>query len=127
MKMTKVQKKRMLRVARALRESPNPKGFTMSCYVDPNFCGTPACALGHYGSRRDLQKTLKVQIFADKVTARLVFCSDGVPAYYDDEKIMEHFGIDYEQTLDLFGPDGCGKAKTPAKAADFIEDFVLSN
>lgn len=67
------QDRRLLNVARALRESPNPKAFTMLRFVhgDDSFsntvgsaadwCGTPACALGHYGSRTDLQKIVKIR------------------------------------------------------------------
>src|SRR6187551_2522759 len=52
-----VQYKRLMNVAKALRESPNAGRFDMGCYIhsgseeegEKNWCGSPACALGHYG------------------------------------------------------------------------------
>ena len=39
--LSKRHAKRLLNVARALRESKHPEQFTMTEYVNP--CGTPAC------------------------------------------------------------------------------------
>lgn len=44
-------KERLMLVVRALREDPDPENFTMWKFSK---CRTPACALGHYASRRDL-------------------------------------------------------------------------
>lgn len=135
--MNKVQAKRLLNVAKALRESARPELFTMSCYVrgedsfDDNsvegFCGTPACALGHYASRRDLQKLLKINIKGGGRAwkyAQMVFTRKNHDAYYDSTRVLGHFGITEYEADELFGEDGCGYATTPKEAAAFIERFV---
>lgn len=145
--MNKTQEKRLLNVARALRESPAPEKFTMSMLVhdfvegkDPNgFCGTPACALGHYAARGDLQKLMKVQISFTKddysaeggyTEAEIVYSGDKKNNYgqrlcgIDDDVVCEHFGIDEEDACELFEAGGCGGATTPKAAAKYIERFV---
>lgn len=149
-KLTKVQEKRLLNVAKALRESRVPRMFDMSTYVhdDPspryneageviknekNFCGTPACALGHYAARTDLQRLLKITVdktdygnyadmvyFGDKTTNEWGDTSAG----WNDEAVLEHFGITESEACELFDGDGCGNAKTALQAAKYIERFV---
>jgi hypothetical protein len=152
--MNKVQTKRLLNVARALREAhAAKKKFDMgqwvygerSCIVsdwndetnrpvykneEANFCGTPACALGHYAARTDLQRILKVSVLKD---------SHGVPfasmdyfgkeagsgtGYWDDGHLPEHFGLTHSELEELFGGDGCDNARTALQAARYIERFV---
>lgn len=137
--MNKIQQKRLLNVAKALRESPKPKAFSMELFVygevsldcstrtlsqrEP--CGTPACALGHYGARRDLQKQFKIELRQDGSFANLVYNDERAgPVWFDDNRIQAHFGIDEQEALKLFSADGCGGAKTTKKAAQFIERFV---
>lgn len=131
--MNKIQAKRLLNVAKALRESAQPELFTMQMFVwgEPGgadeFCGTPACALGHFAARRDLQKLLKIQVSDDDkkdeyACVRYVSC--GSRTFFDDEILREYFGIDYNENNQLFSVDGCNKAKTPKAAADYIEKFV---
>lgn len=114
--------KRLLNVAKALRESPAPDQFTMGQYA--HRCGTPACALGHYAARHDLQGQFVLHQGHDGI-----FCvgadDDDVP--YHDRRVLHHFGIDGEDAERLFGPTGCGSAKTPIKAAEYIERFVEQN
>lgn len=55
--MNRRQAKNLFKAVQALRESPAPKDFRMKCFV--NACGTPACVLGHIGSRTDLQRMFK--------------------------------------------------------------------
>lgn len=113
---------RLLNVALALRESPRPAAFDMGQYgydeEELHPCGTPACALGHYAVRQDLQSSF-----------RLVM--DGVKGInsdwyidYDEAAILEHFGIDVDEAGDIFGGYGCGRAETAVAAAEFIEAFV---
>ena len=143
--MTKVQKKRLLNVARALRESKRPKLFKMDYYVygewfysfmtpeefktEVEFCGTPACALGHYASRTDLQRLLQVEKTSGREhpDAKMVFRSNGVPADIFDREVQEHFGLDEEESEELFGSHGCDDARTPVQAARYIERFVREN
>lgn len=145
--MNKRQAKRLLNVARALRESPAPHLFDMGAFVndaewlsyksgrvefDPaleNFCGTPACALGHYGSRPDLQHIVKIvkERGLDRdghAVYDLRFLNNQHVNYDDGTKLPEHFGLNYKQMSELFDSDGCGGAKTTVEAAKYIENFV---
>lgn len=144
--MNHIQEKRLLNVARSLRESADPKNFDMGLFVrsrvigkDENgFCGTPACALGHYAARRDLQKLLKIKVTYDPIgiyregvtTARVMYLGGrknhmgSGNCMVIDEPIQEHFGIDDAENKELFDSTGCGNAKTPKAAARYIERFV---
>lgn len=138
--MNKVQKKRLLNVAKSLRESKSPR-FTMECFVngeggetpaeagvdvsEKNFCGTPACALGHYGSRGDLQKKMKIGWDMVYKSPALVY-KNNRPVGSDDPAVCEHFGITQDEAFELFGGDGCGYANTALEAAEYIERFVAS-
>lgn len=111
--MKALYRKRLLNVARALRESRNPDEFTME--KTHHECGTPACAIGHYAARRDLQRefTLKSALGSTD--------GDGEWAY----AAQRHFGLEGLATVELlFGSKGCGGAETPKAAARYIERFV---
>lgn len=146
--MNKTQSKRLLNVARALREAhAAKKKFNMEKLVfgheselrhnddgtafnpEADFCGTPACAIGHYAARTDLQRLIKIAIFKE----------DGIPVanvvrfgtkdeeldYTDAQVWSDHFGLDDSYEMEtLFGFDGCDSAKTALQAAKFIEQFV---
>lgn len=149
--MNKRQANRLLNVARALRELPHPERFTMGTYlhtaddvnygdVEPNWCGTPGCAIGTYASRPDLQRLITVEfktetVYDEKTDTHvevrdptLMFTSNGDRYGFDhtDEQVQEHFGITYDETDLLFDGDGCGNAQTALEAAAFIEKFVAS-
>jgi hypothetical protein len=105
---------RLLNVARALRESRNPEQFTMGRYV--NMCGTPGCALGHYAARHDLQDYFRLnQHWLESSRP------DPMEIIYG---AMDHFEITEKQSDELFSEVGCGNAKTPIQAAEYIEAFV---
>jgi hypothetical protein len=140
--MNKRQAQRLLNVARALRESEHPELFTMESYVNnaamlsnrfeatdvpEHWCGTPACALGHYGARTDLQRKIRI--------ARIPFGFNGTSYFglrygnnrdvgYADDAMLNHFGLERHEAHLLFCPSGCGGAKTTLQAAQFIENFV---
>lgn len=125
---------RLLNIARALRESPEPEDFTMKRYF--NQCGTPACALGHYVARTDLQSDFYHG--RDGTIRHRVY---GI-VWYDDPDIQAHFGINREECMELFASPGdetdeedadgnllvhdggCGRARTAIEAAEYIEAFV---
>lgn len=128
--MNEIGKARLLNVAKALRESKNPDQFTMQVYG--HSCGTPACALGHYAARQDLQSTYTLRedggLIAKDDSSRswVPFTSIGV---------QEHFDITKDETYELFSDNeafdddetptwGCGNAKTALEAAEYIEAFV---
>lgn len=115
-----MNKLRLLNVAKALRESKYPTRFSMRRFGDD--CGTPACALGHYAVRRDLQGifTLNKTGYLRRIKGR----EDGVSGV-TDSTILRHFGITHKQAFELFrGDSGCGGALTTTQAADYIEKFV---
>lgn len=106
---------RLLNVAKALRESPNPEKFHMSAYA--RSCGTPACALGHYAARTDLQQAFILSLG--------FLCTDyGAEIAFHSPKVRSHFDISREEAEELFSPDGCGGARTALEAARYVENFV---
>jgi hypothetical protein len=117
-----VNKERLLNVAKALRESPDASGFTMERYI--NHCGTPACALGHYAARTDLQNFLRQEgrtiVYADTVIDRAI-------AQYGDQETLDHFDISRTEAYALFSEFGCGGAVTAIEAAKYIERFVAEH
>lgn len=118
--LTRLSRRRLLNVAKALRESPAPEKFTMRWYTVTNECGTPACALGHYAARRDLQNTLRLS-----ESGAVEFAKDGaMMAGIDDHRLLRHFGITASESGQLFSPGGCGCATSPDQAAEYIETFV---
>lgn len=116
------QAHKLLNVARAVREG-DPKNFTMDYYGHyvegsiKNTCGTPACALGHYAARRDLQKTMRLSIDGEVCNAKGKY----IDAVHTASKL---FGITEGEGWELFDSDGCGNAHTPKAAARYIERFV---
>lgn len=151
--MNKVQSKRLLNVARALREAyAARKKFNMDKFVfgqasaiddgeydfdsnsycgsvnnEAEFCGTPACALGHYGARTDLQRVLKVAYLKsdDGVKyAKLQFFGTNEDVDFSSHRLQDHFGLDVNELHELFDYDGCGGAKTALQAAKYIERLV---
>jgi hypothetical protein len=124
--------RRLLNVAKALRESPAPEKFVMHAYGITNGCDTPACALGHYASRRDLQHTFMLVKRADVSSdPRLLWVMPvkeilGFNAFgaFRSKQVRDHFDISEYDGNVLFGVYGCGQATTPEHAADYIERFV---
>lgn len=130
--MKAIYKKRLLNVAKALRESKRPSGFTMGHYCwtgseGPDEtgvrhpCGTPACALGHYAARGDLQKTFKLDPEYGDVRLR---GGEEDLVWYNDGPVRTHFGLSGGEAYELFGGYGCGDAETAKQAARYIERFV---
>lgn len=116
-----MKKRRLLNVAKALRQSPDPGRFTMCTYHQ---CGTPACAVGHYAARRDFQEVM--QIDQSSYTGGLLFGVWGATqkARHYQDFLCEHFDITAVEEEKLFSISGCGNAKTPIAAAKYIEQFV---
>ena len=107
---------RLLNVAKALEESPNPDKFTMETFGHD--CGTPACALGHYASRQDLQDAFLLD------RDGFLRDGDGFTICYDDPDLLEHFDIRDFEAAELFSAIGCAAAETPREAANYIRAFV---
>ena len=118
-----MNRERLLNVARALRESKKPEEFTMHFYAAD--CGTPACALGHYAARHDLQDCFALDQDGDLVE---VGTDDGegfqLLTSWDFADVLNHFGITLDEADKLFSSHGCSGATTPIEAAEYIEQFV---
>ena len=123
-----MNKEALLNVAKALRESPKPGRFDMGYYVDDT-CGTPACALGHYASREDLQNFMRLvkDDDGDWTVQYVERVAENNYVDFEHDEVCEHFGISLRQATQLFGPVGCGGAKAANDAAEYIEHFVAQN
>lgn len=125
-----MNKERLLNVAKALRESPNPQQFNMGRVTNP--CGTPGCAIGHYVARHDLQSEF-LPIPPDDIHMTdtggtgHVRLRDGSAIYFTSKRLLRHFDVENDEYEELFGGDGCGDAKTPIEAAEYIERFVAEH
>lgn len=130
-----MNKERLLNVAKALRESPNPAEFSMGTYQS---CGTPACALGHYAARQDLQDDFELgeKFGIAPRGARSAYDIRGDTLTYCGREVCSHFGITEGQATQLFAdgdpdedegsgiPVGCGNPINAVAAAEYIEHFV---
>lgn len=137
-----MNKERLLNVAKALRESPNPGKFDMGAYVHP--CGTPACAFGHYAARSDLQSQF-TQHGTSKFWEGIDVIGGQENVSYADPVVLDHFGITESQADRIFsdadyvhewleetdealpGSFLALSAKTANEAAEWIERFVAEH
>lgn len=122
--MTPEHKQRLLNLARAARETRHP--FNMEQVVTS--CGSPGCLFGNYASRQDLQDVFYVGTRNDTLDRTLIrarYSDNGRAANIDDIEVQEHFGLTYDEIIELFEVDGCGNARNDAeKAARYVEQFV---
>lgn len=115
--MKAIHKKRLLNVARALREIKAPNMLTMDRVS--HACGAPACALGHYVARSDLQKSFRLT-----ANGAIALRRGPLLEWFRGPRICGHLGIGIEESGELFSGDGCGNAKTAKQAIKYIERFV---
>ncbi len=130
--MNKVQNRRLANVAVALEDAAKVPFFVkifdmgkwgyeaiVTTHDRPktNNCGTPACAMGHYASRPDLQKMFYLNEAGNLCNTR----SGDIMGF---DELAKYFGIDEIDIGHLFGEIGCGGADTPKQAAKFIYNFV---
>jgi len=137
-----MNKERLLLAARVLREAAKQREiakdhqphFNMCRFV--NDCGTPACVLGHYAVRKDVQELFALGIenishFAYSVRGELLYRESTVHEYrptdYYSPEVRGHFDINMDECEALFGPIGCNNALTEEEAADFIEKCVAED
>jgi hypothetical protein len=134
--MTKLNRENFRKLIQSTLDA-DPKNFTMKVY---SRCGTPACVLGNYAARSDLQSLLTINLgpYAPLMLAK----PDGLhenTAYWSDE-VCEHFGINAADAEELFAapsdddedcdpddyePGGCGDAKTPEEAVHFLTMWMV--
>lgn len=111
-------------LVKALRETKEPDRFTMTCIMHK--CGTPACALGQYAFRTDLQNSFRLSGDRDtwEAASGVISTASGKNICWDDDEICAHFGITTTEAAELFDADGCGDAMTPNEAADYVDQFI---
>jgi hypothetical protein len=135
-----MNKDRLMLAVQALEEAEHPERFSMRFYLhldrdmmtsfykqvegyEPSWCGTPACILGHLGSRQDLQQFFYAEDCSLKYTPK---DPDGY-AYtvaWGDVDLQRWFDLDHYYMRMLFSEDGCDGAKTTKEAADYIKNFI---
>lgn len=109
---------RMNALVVANRESPHP--FTMRWFTWPSTpCGTPACLLGNYAARTDLQSDFRMDPRLTRILA------NWGTAPFTSVEIAEHFDLSRWEIEALFGSKGCGGAgENREKALAYVEAFI---
>lgn len=124
--MNKVNFRRMDNVVRVLDEAPTNLKNSLDMGEYFSECGSPACVLGHYASRPDVQRLLRPGKRRDSYGGGLmpVAVKSGRRVGLDSEEVLSHFGITYEEAEELFGGEGCGGATTTKAAAKYVKQFI---
>lgn len=119
----KVNIPRLKKLITALQDA-KPENFSMRMYGRRS-CSTPACVLGHYAYRRDLQRTLTLTSVEDDPERLWLRDAHGQGIGYDDRAVLDHFGICEWDADKLFnGISGCGGATTTKQAIAYIRKFI---
>jgi len=123
-----MNKQRLQNVVRAVREGRN-EDFNMSIYA--NHCGTPACALGHYAARGDLQEVFSLSSVNGDSFKIPVYNNTFTSIHTPFTVAAEHFDITIAETVELFSSSGCGKIGrepiTAKQAIAYIENFITKH
>lgn len=114
-----INKPRLEKLIVAL-EGVKPRDFDMGRYV--HSCGSPACVLGYFASRGDLQR--KFVITRDNYDG-VNICLRGTkePVDHWDRVTHGYFGISEEQAEYLFGAES-NEGATPAQMRRKIRKFI---
>lgn len=81
-------------------------------------CGAPACVLGHYAAREDLQDDFKVFGFG------IVHKYGGFSLGFDSGYVRKHFNLKSDELKSLFGEQGCGNATRAKQVSEYMNNFV---
>ena len=120
-----INKQRLEKLLVALK-GVKPKDFDMNNYV--HACGTPACVLGYFASRVDLQRKFVLAKNAQGyMTCQLRVQDHDYPVDYEDTQVLGYFGINREQAEYLFGGGYPNDGKTPAQMRRKIRKFIDKN
>lgn len=120
--MNKIQEKRFRNLIRATRDASS-EHFDMNRYAH-NGCGSPACVLGNYAARRDLQRTINLDL-SGPIEWIKIRDNTGRVIWYDSPTILDHFGITFREFIDLFASNGCDSAgKNQDRAVAYLESFL---
>jgi hypothetical protein len=115
------------KLLRATREAPADL-FNMRMFVGaPTACGTPACLLGNYALREDLQNAFVADAETATNMGRIFDAGSGLRVWCNDPSVCDHFGITEEQADRLFAANGCNNAGTDHdKAIAYVEHFMTT-
>lgn len=116
------------KLLQANREAP-AEAFDMNMFAgQPTACGTPACLLGNYALRVDLQDAFAAHPGESEYDmGRVVNAKTGEVVYCDEYAMLDHFDITTRQAERLFDADGCNNAGTDrAKALAYVEHFMAT-
>jgi hypothetical protein len=121
--MKKVHERRFENLIKATLEAPKEL-FNMGMFAQS--CGAPACLLGNYGDRTDLQRTFILARSPRNEHLYLKLRSRTALIVFENGKeVSEHFGITEDEASALFCPDGCNNAHTNrAKAIKYVRAFI---
>lgn len=113
------------KLLQATREAP-AEAFDMGVFCGAlTPCGTPACLLGNYAMRSDLQSAFTAQQGISGDMGRVCRTDTGDSLWIDDKYICEHFDITRGQADRLFNNNGCNNAgQDRAKALAYVERFM---
>lgn len=117
-----MNKERLQNVIRAIREG-RKEDFSMTSWATP--CSSPACALGHYAFRQDLQEVFKLHS-----NAVFIGASSQPDAVYGG--VAMHFDISGDEARDLFASSGCRRVGndeniTAEDAMEYFENFIAEH
>ena len=105
----------------ALKRSPDPDRFTMETFYHDddtnNWCGTPACVLGHWAVMKASQEH-------SPGWKRMSRTDELIRAVAGREGMRTVGGLTDDQVMELFGSIGCGNAETAEQAIAYIEAFI---
>lgn len=98
-----------------------PGEIYMGSYIKP--CGAPACVLGHYCAREDLQDDFSVRYRG--IISRNANPNDNSLGF-DSIEVRRHFDLRFDESHAIFGEYGCRNARHPEQVSEFIRDFVAN-
>jgi nitrate reductase alpha subunit len=115
-KLTKLGARRLLRLAKildtadALHRKRGEPTYDQTREVNLD-CETPACAWGHYA-------------FSSKALHKKYVLAKGSLAWVNYHDAKREFNLDDCDHVDIFGFNGCNRARTAKQAAKYIRSFV---
>lgn len=89
-------------------------------------CGTPACAFGHWAINNPSKYMLKAKWNFDRSARGDVdlYLASNCQTFSFEAEARRDFKLSMEEADELFGSDGCNKARNGKAAAAYIRAFV---
>lgn len=107
---------------KANEEAPPERPFNMRVFAHP--CGTPACLLGNYAERHDLQGAFWIGKHKGGGQAWLFPFDSDWAIGVESSAVLEHFGITASDAVELFGEEGCDGATTRDEAIEYVRGWL---